>query len=1308
MKKIVSLLVAIAMVMGLSLTAFATTTSDSFLAADGVNTEWIAPVSGEATFTTGSGTGMIAVDEGNTAMGMDGSVTFNCVEGTAYQIKHFVAGGDLISWSVEVNGGADVDATSGTVVIESYSYGDFTAPKDGTVKLTMDFEDAEMDIVIGWSYIGTIANGETINVTAGTTYSVYPLGIPGSEATLTWEYVEGGEIGDVEESTAIPSGEALALGDNDVELTYAMMAAQAPYWTYTATENGSLTVTVASVNGNSNLGMAFGRGAYTLLVGETDGAYTNTATVEMVAGETVNIAVLDTMDFAATPAVLNLAFEAAPVETILSGGALALGNNNVEITWAMMPMQAPYWTYTATEGGNLTVTVASINGETNLGMAFGRGFYTLLVGNADGMGSNTATVYVAAGETVNVAVLDNVDEMDVMIPAVLNLSFEAGEPVVEKNPADCFEQDGNGYYIIPSLAEDVEIFVGNDDITYIYTAEEAGVVTVTPTVDGYEATNCWIYVNGVCDTTASPAAVQAGDVVLINIWQGYEGVVSLGDAPEGGDEPEGGDQPAGNTMILGDNNVVLEAGDADGETYTFIATEDGVLNIDITALAYDEGFGMGMQAVPAEYLVMVFSRTYAFLINGEQIYDIVATVNVTAGDEVTIQLASPMMRYATEATITLYMGEGDQGGDDVQENLNAQYQGEGTETNPYIIDEIPVYLGVTLTPMANDLYFQYVVTEAGVISFGETEAIVWPIINGNWNYNSNPVQVAAGDVVVFNIFGAMTNVYVPIEFEAGATLPEGGDDVDEPTGPNGTDGNEFIIDTLEGGYIVVAGPSYEIWDVYYKYVVEKDGTIVAASEGGSFYFAVNSPDYDWSNPTTSVEVVAGDVLYINFYNVTAGDITGTLAYLAEGGDDNGDAGDDNAMSGTDVSVDANGSIEFFYTPDADGVLTIELSADPGFKIWVYNNATDETIGLPHSGTAGSYEYALVAGVEYRVVIIGYYDWSEAAATISYEATFEASELEVVKDELAETSVELVVGEQNVELLPNAITTLFNFYAPEAGIYTLTVPAGAEAALYGFTWTPYQFAEGTTLIFTATEEGQGFMIGLSNAVASFNVTLEKTGEYEAPKETTYINYEPTIEFDDNFELPEGDVTNVDITEAHTAVLGDDGFYHLDTVDGPILYVNLNSDGFTLATLLDAGAPITMRGEKFQDENGDLFCYDYMNMIAFGDYYSYSKECDYYPLTADLMAFFQDYGAAQGWYNANFSNFEAIKSGEFNEESAWMVALVYIADDSGNQGGNQGGNTGDNPQTSDIGIIAASVTMTLSAIVGTALLCKKKEN
>ena len=124
--------------------------------------------------------------------------------------------------------------------------------------------------------------------------------------------------------------------------------------------------------------------------------------------------------------------------------------------------------------------------------------------------------------------------MLVVLALVLSFSataFAAGE----KNPADYFAVDGNGNFVIESLAEPVEIFSGNNDVNFAYTAEADGVVTVTPTVDGYAATNIWTCHNdGGWDTTAAPMTVTAGDTVLINIWGGFEGTVTLGDGSEAG------------------------------------------------------------------------------------------------------------------------------------------------------------------------------------------------------------------------------------------------------------------------------------------------------------------------------------------------------------------------------------------------------------------------------------------------------------------------------------------------------------------------------------------------------------------------------------------------------------------------------------------------------------------------------------------------------------------------------------------------------------------------------------------------------
>lgn len=790
----------------------------------------------------------------------------------------------------------------------------------------------------------------------------------------------------------------------------------------------------------------------------------------------------------------------------------------------------------------------------------------------------------------------------------------------------------------------------------------------------------------------------------------------------GGSNPggnPGGNQPAGTTLALGSNVLAIDALDPDGETYTFTATEAGELSVEITGFAYDEGFGFGMQEVPVQYLAMVFGRNFLLEINGVQVYDFSApaTLTVAAGDEVAIIFASPRMRYAAELTINLSL-EANQGGGTAA---------EGSAGNPYIIDSIPTTLTGTLTEETcfDGLFYQYTATEAGTISCSDNGPIVSATLNGE--PASLPVDVVAGDVLVLNPW-AMAPGDFAIDVVWGAPLA--GE-------PDGSMGNPFVITELPWTYTAEGG----YHDIYANYTAAEACTLKITYPEGNYVSGIISFDKFDEQNYYLVYVDAGEVVSINPWGNADGTYVVSL-YDGQGGGGNDDGGNQGGITGETIpvhsgveSVAADQTVEILFTPDADGVLTIDIYADPGYRLEVQNVATMDTIGLrEESSQPQTLTYDLVAGVEYKILINGFSTatWDVAAATIAYQVSYTSGTGGVMED-LAESTVDLVVGEQNVELLPNAITTLYNFYAPEAGIYTVTIPNDAIAELYSVAWTSYQICEGNTLVFTATADEQGFLIGLTSEADSMNVKIEKTGSYTPPATTTYLNYEATVEFDDEFKMPEVDMTNVDITVAQTVVLGTDGYYHLGTADGPVLYVNLNSDGFTLATLMSAGAPITMRGEKFEGQDGKLYCYDYMNLIAFGDYQSYSQEYDYYPLNADLMAFFQDYGAAQGWYDAEFSNFDAIKAGNFNAESAWMVALAYVKDatdnnqggntgnqggNTGNQGGNtgnqggttgnQGGTTGGNATTGDFGVIAAAVALGMSAICGTAVIAKKKEN
>lgn len=870
-------------------------------------------------------------------------------------------------------------------------------------------------------------------------------------------------------------------------------------------------------------------------------------------------------------------------EVVPNGGALALGNNNVTLNYATVPMMAAKWTYTATETGFLTVTVASVNGNTNLGTPFGRGMYAVYAGESDGMGTNTVTVFANAGDVINIAVTDSMD-MD-PVPAVLNLTFEAGTPVVERDPADYFQTAPNGDYLLESLTEAVEIFVGgNDDIYFTYTAEADGTLALSATVDGYAGTNCAIKVNsGSWAYNAYSAEVSAGDTVRINIWQGFEGTAILlsdggnaGGGEPGGNEPTG--LPSGSALALGNNNVSITYAmmPMQAPYWTYTATEGGYLTVTVASI---DGNSM---------LDMPFGRGMYTLVVGETDgqYTNTATVYLNAGDSVNIAVLDT-------------------------------------------VDDMGVYV-----PAVINLAF------------------------------------AAGEPVVERD---------PADFFE-----------QDP------DGN-YIIESLANPVEIFVGND----DINYIYTVEEDGVLsVEFSDptNNSIWYYVNDDCLFGIAPDS---VSAGDIVKLNIWGDFAGIVTLTAG--------SGNTGNESApMSGEDVAVGADESLVIYYTPTEDGVLSIDISANPGHYVLVQNADTLDTIGLPsQSSQAEVLPFDLEAGVEYVITLTGFSTttWDVAEATITYEVSFEGGNAGGNVVDLDQSDVELVIGEQNVALLPNAITTLYNFVATEAGVYTVTIPNDAIAELYSVAWTSYQICEGNTLVFTATADGQEFLIGLTSEADSMNVKIEKTGDYIAPQEVIYQNYEGTCEIEDDFEMPEGEFISIDITDKHTIVLGDDGYYHLNSFDGPVILVNLNSDGFTLGALFGAGAPTTMRGDKFEGEDGELYCYDYLPFIS-GEYYSYSQEKDYHPLNADLMQFFVDYGTAQGWYKQGLSDFEAINAGEFEAESAWMVAMGYVEGFNGSA--TSGTVIGGNAQTGDFGVVAAAIAMGVSAICGTAVIVKKKEN
>ena len=361
-------------------------------------------------------------------------------------------------------------------------------------------------------------------------------------------------------------------------------------------------------------------------------------------------------------------------------------------------------------------------------------------------------------------------------------------------------------------------------------------------------------------------------------------------------------------------------------------------------------------------------------------------------------------------------------------------------------------------------------------------------------------------------------------------------------------------------------------------------------------------------------------------------------------------------SGTNVAATAAEPIIYTWTAEADGTLTVTMgAATPGWRFTV-SNSSGETVGLPKSGkTEMSVEYTLTAGETYTFRAVGFNSatWDEASANLTYTLTFQPAEtggeVEMAEYEISETA--LVLGDNTLTLLETAVTTIYVFEPAEMGVYTFTAPAGAVLGYWGAgSWFLSDPGSTTnTYEWTCTGVGQSAYIGVSGAEGSFNLNVEKTGEYE-------VVVIPTVVYENKaplsaFTLPEGSKLGsyIDVTseEVFTAVLGEDGYYHLNSADGDIILVDLDYQDIILSAALQSDRPVMYAYTT--DEDGNQVKYDIGNAVL--EYETVMDANGYYPLTEDLILFYDVYGNGAGIYTFHIS-------GSYNVDNAWMYCMRTV--------------------------------------------------
>lgn len=229
-------------------------------------------------------------------------------------------------------------------------------------------------------------------------------------------------------------------------------------------------------------------------------------------------------------------------------------------------------------------------------------------------------------------------------------------------------------------------------------------------------------------------------------------------------------------------------------------------------------------------------------------------------------------------------------------------------------------------------------------------------------------------------------------------------------------------------------------------------------------------------------------------------------------------------------------------------------------------------------------------------------------------------------------------------------TVFTLEPSEVGKYTVSVADGLIGIVspngMWITVDPSpESVKDTSVTWECNSVGQGIMVAVVSGgeTASITVLREEIVIVEIPV-TVYENKATLSPFVYHGNVDDFDYVNIDDAFIDTAVLGKDGYYHLNYAQGPILYVCLTDSTLSLAGALSYG-----QLREMIIENGVIVeKIDYNAAVE--EYLEYADDDGFYPLTEDLITILKGAGKQLGWYG------EDGWLGS-DKEDAWMYLCSY---------------------------------------------------
>ena len=541
-------------------------------------------------------------------------------------------------------------------------------------------------------------------------------------------------------------------------------------------------------------------------------------------------------------------------------------------------------------------------------------------------------------------------------------------------------------------------------------------------------------------------------------------------------------------------------------------------------------------------------------------------------------------------------------------------EADGSQNAPYAL-EIGTTQAATVEGEFDMVYYGWEATSAGTLTVSVDETCE------NW------------------IYAVLVNGYTALEYETYM------DAYSEPTSAD--------VTVAEGDEILVGVNLGNMYGEFYAGTVNFTTSFVA-SEGGSDDDgddSGNEPGGDVVVPTTGTGTEEDPYTMVMGTNTAVLENADTYLYYTYTATEKG--GLFLTMSGDNES--------WFYAGYVNSSLEIDQFVNPN-KSWT-TNTNSSTDG---EGAVAFRTIYLEAGdkVVLRVSTAENADWTRPAGTVVFDAFFlaglEPEEDEVAKEEsVVDYETKLQLGTNNVTLDPTAYTTIFEFEPVSSGVYTITTDNGVVGYWGSGTFFTYDYTENKTDVLEyeikEDEVGNSIMVGITGE-GEATITIEKVGEATERVEIPTTLYENIIwpgktgKFSfsgiiDNLD----DLTYVDTSDDVNdyAIMDENGVYHLNSVDGPVLFVNLADSALSL---LDAYSYGQLNGTvKVDGEVVEIIDYN----EAYYMYYNYSDN-GFYPLTIDLATMLKDIGENQNWYAEN-----GFVGGTY-PETAWTFFCYYNED------------------------------------------------